>query len=393
MLYQSITYSLFLALLLALSSCGGGSDKNVSVQQKARGTLVADTHVDSAQSNNLFLKYAVKAYKISYISLDTKGNKVTLSGLLAVPQKDPNKKSPLLSYQHGTRFKNENRPSNNTEGLMQLAAQGYIVSAPDYLGYGDSLTKGHPYIHASSYANAAIDMLRASKAFLSREKTPVNKQLFLAGYSEGGYATLALQQAIQKSYVGEFKVTASAAGAGPYHISATATFMFKKEKNNKPAFMNFVIQSYDDTYQLKQVATMYQPQYVNAINTVFDGLHSSGQINKSLTTETSKLFIPAFLATMRAGQGSKAHPLKEKLAENDIYDWKPVAPTLLFHSKYDEIVPYFNSEDAYEAMQNKGTQNISFKKCGLNRLGTHVACAAIYLRQAKFFFEDYNPEL
>jgi len=393
MTYKPFPYALLVTFVLILTACGGDSKKQNNAINKARGTLVSDTYIDSKKANNLFLKYAVKAYKISYISLDTQGNKTRLSGLLAVPQKDPNKKSPLLSYQHGTRFKNENRPSNNTEGLMELAAQGYIVSAPDYLGYGDSLSKGHPYIIENSYANASIDMLRAVKTFLAKQKTPINKQLFLAGYSEGGYATLALQKAIQEKYSDEFTVTASAAGAGPYNISATATFMFKKEENKKPSFMNFVIKAYNDSYQLNLIDEMYRPRYVDGVNTVFDGLHSGGQINKALNTVTSQLFKPTFLATMRAGQGSMPHPLKEKLAENDIYDWKPIAPTLLFHSQYDEIVPYFNSADAIEAMQKLGTQNITLAKCGLNLLGSHVACAPVYLSRAKFFFDGYNPEL
>ena len=390
--YKSFFSALLLTLLLSLTACGGSNpDNKSSSPPKARGTLIADKYIDSTKANRLlYLTYSVKAYKISYSSIGPNGETVTASGLLAIPQKKPNKKSPLLSYQHGTRFKDENRPSNNTDGLMQLAAQGYIVSAPDYLGYGDSLSNGHPYIHADSYANSAIDMLRATKAFLKRSKTPINKQLFLAGYSEGGYATLALQKAIQESYSDEFKVTASAAGAGPYNISETATFMFKKAENEKPAFMNFVIKSYNDTYQLGLINEMYQPQYVDAINTVFDGLHSSGEINKALTTKTAELFKAKFLSTM---QNSGKHILKEKLVKNNIYNWKPIAPTLLFHSKYDEVVPYFNSEDAYNAMQDRGTQNISFEKCNLNRLGSHVKCAAIYLRKAKFFFDNYNPEL
>lgn len=393
MISKHLTKTFILTIFVfTLTACGGSENQNNNIN-KTRGTLISDKYIDSKKANNLFLKYAVKAYKISYISLDAHGNKATLSGLLVVPQKDPNKKSPLLSYQHGTRFKNENRPSNNTEGLMELATQGYIVSAPDYLGYGDSLAKGHPYIIENSYANASIDMLRATKTFLSKQKTPINKQLFLAGYSEGGYATLALQKAIQEKYSDEFTVTASAAGAGPYNISATATFMFKKEENKKPSFMNFVIKSYNDSYRLNLIEEMYQPQYVDGVNSVFDGLHSGGQINAALNTVTSQLFKPTFLATMRAGQDSMQHPLKQKLAENDIYNWKPIAPTLLFHSQYDEVVPYFNSADAFEAMQNLGTQNITLAKCGLNRLGSHVACAPIYLREAKYFFDGYNPEL
>jgi pimeloyl-ACP methyl ester carboxylesterase len=317
--------------------------------------------------------------------------------MLAIPKKSNNKTSPILSFQHGTRFDNDNRPSNaaskNPISIANLAGVGYITSAPDYMGYGKSL--GHsttpPYIHFQSYVNASIDMLRASKAFLKKNKIAFNKQLFLAGYSEGGYATLALQKGIQEQFKSEFIVTASAAGAGPYDLKETAKFIAKKTNNEKPSFMSYVIKSYNDIYSLNAVDEIYQQQYVKAVNTVFDAKHTGGQINKSLTSNTKKLFKPAFLAALRGETGS--HPIVNKIAENNIFDWKPESPTLLFHSKYDEVVPYLNSEHAHDAMQQNNTQNLTFERCGLSIVGTHVVCALPFIKSAKSFFNNYNPEL
>jgi len=344
-----------------------------------------------SKSANLIIPYAIKAYDITYSSINTNGEAISLSGLLVVPQKRGNKKSPILSYQHGTRFLNKNRPTTNYSGLIELGGLGYIVSAPDYIGYGASASASHPYIHADSYATTSIDMLRASKEFLQQQNIAVNDQLFIAGYSEGGYATLALQKAIQESYSNEFTVTASAAGAGPFDISTTAKIVASKRTNKKPAFMSFVLQSYDSIYNLNSIEKMYQAPYVDTIKTMFDGLHSSGTINDSLTTKTADLFTPDFLQRLR-GDGELI--LKDKLAQNNIYDWTPQAPTRLFHSKYDEVVPYSNAIKAIETMRANGAQNVSLKRCHLGPfLGSHVNCAVIYLRDTKFFFGDYNPEL
>ena len=383
-----------------LSGCGGEGGANFENDDEgdnpsaSRGALLGSKLIKPESGR---LKYKVEAYEIIYSSLDTEGKKVSLSGLLSIPKKENNKTSPILSFQHGTRFDNDNRPSNaaskNPISIADLAGVGYITAAPDYMGYGESLghTKTPPYIHFQSYVNAGVDMLRASKTFLKKKKIAFNKQLFLAGYSEGGYATLAIQKGIQEQFSSEFIVTASAAGAGPYDLRETAKFIAKKVENNKPSFMSYVIKSYNDIYNVNAIDEMYQTQYVEAINTVFDALHTGGQINASLTSHTDQLFKPVFLAALRGETGT--HKVIDKIAENNIFDWTPTSPTLLFHGKYDEVVPYLNSEHARDAMIKNGTQNLTFEGCGLDRLGTHVVCALPFIRRAKFFFEDYNPEL
>ena len=392
---QPLSLTIF-SLLLFLTACGSESnltdDKSDNTQHIERGALRDSKLIKTTK----FLKYAVNAYEITYTSVDADGKEVVLSGLLAIPQKTNNKTSPLLSFQHGTRFDNDNRPtsatSKNPISIADIAGVGYIVAAPDYLGYGASLKGGRTpsYIHFQSYVNASIDMLRASKAFLKKSHIAFNQQLFLMGYSEGGYATLSLQKGIQEQFDSEFTVTASAAGAGPYDLSETTKFLAKKAENESASFMSFVIKSYNDIYKLDAIDEMYQPKFVKPVNTVFDALHTGGEINKQLTRETEKLFKPDFLVKLR---GTGTHKIIDKIAENNIYNWTPKAPTLLFHSEYDETVPYLNSQNAYNAMIANDTQNVSLEKCGMNRFGTHVYCAPRFIARAKSFFDNYNPDL
>ena len=381
---------LLLSVLLLVTACGGDStfDQSDEVDNAENGEFISAKEVAITQPRVGI--YNVKGYRLVYVTRDNDGKKLKASGLLLIPQKDSSKKSPLLSYQHGTHFEDKNVPSNDPSAIPEIAGRGFIVSAPDYIGYGESASHPNTYIHAKSYANAVVDMLRASKSFLKSQNITINEQLFLAGYSEGGYATLAAQKAIQEEYSNEFIVTASSPGAGPYDLSSTAKIIFNQETNESPAFLSFVIKTYNDIYGLKAIDEMYQAQYVDAINTLFDGEHSGGEISSELNEVTSQLFRPVFLATL---QGSGQHVLKDRLAENNIHDWKPNAPTRFFHSNYDEIVPYQNTENAIQAMNDRDATNISLGSCELGILGSHVRCVPFYLTDTIEFFSNYNPEL
>jgi len=207
-------------LALFLSACGGGGSNEfvepiVPNAELERGALVSSVFISNNQTP--FFPYSVDSYKIVYSTVDTENKQINASGLLSIPKKDVGVKGPLLSYQHGTIFTDTKAPSNDAasiEGIGVLAGSGYIVSSPDYLGYAESTQVLHPYVHAESLASSSVDMLRASKAFLVNQNIAINNQLFLAGYSEGGYANLALQKEIQDNLSTEFNTTASTVGAG-----------------------------------------------------------------------------------------------------------------------------------------------------------------------------------
>lgn len=383
---------LILITFFFLTSCGGGKKGTISGTENPnnyRGTLISFLQIGS--KNATFLRpYSVKAYKIVYYTIGINGNKTKASGLLSIPQKNTGEKSPIISYQHGTIFLNEQAPSissTSVNAIMTLAGMGYIVSAPDFLGYGESSGQIHPYIHADSLSSASIDMLRASKSFLRSNSINTNRQLFLTGYSEGGYATLALQKAIQENHSGEFSVTASAAGAGPFDLTETSVTMANKVTNEHPAYMSFLLKAYDTVYGLNKIPDMYQPQYVNAVNTLFDGNNSGNTITNSLTTTTADLFTPIFLEALK---GTEQHIIKEKLALNNIYDWKPIVPTRFYHGPNDEVVPYSNSQKALSTMRNNGATEVSLGDCFLN---THVKCAIPYVLDTLNFFNKYVNDL
>ncbi|MCD8540202.1 MAG: phospholipase, partial [Leadbetterella sp.] len=171
-----------------------------------------------------FLRYDVKYYKVSYKTTTTDGREIVASGALVLPSGGGN--APLVSIQHGTLFEESDAPSYfkaGTEGLMGvvMASSGFLTAMPDYVGYGDSRNEPHPYEHAEGLAVPVADFLLAVKEHFGKEGIKWNKKLLMAGYSAGGYATLAAQKLIQEqeSYSSEFILKNTSCGAGAYNKS------------------------------------------------------------------------------------------------------------------------------------------------------------------------------
>ena len=78
--------------------------------------------------------------------------------------------------QHGTILSDNDAPSYFGSGSEAysfgsvFASQGYIIAAPDYIGYGASKELPHTYEHRNGLATASLDMLRAARDFLADQK-------------------------------------------------------------------------------------------------------------------------------------------------------------------------------------------------------------------------------
>jgi hypothetical protein len=239
-------------------------------------------------------------------------------------------------------------------------------------------------------------MIRASKKYLTQIYTLTNGKLFLMGYSEGGYATLATQREMETNLAGEFTVTASEPGAGSYDMSNTAKTMLASTTLPIPAYVAFVIKAYDALYNNPtQIATYVNPLYVNAINTSFDGTQTITVIDVNLggvNASTASLFNPIFLTNFASASGEPI--LKVNIAKNDIYSWAPTAPTRLFHGAADTIVPYANSTMTLTAMTASGALNIQIVNCVPTvGMADHMNCLYPHLINTKAFFDTMVPGL
>jgi pimeloyl-ACP methyl ester carboxylesterase len=394
--------SLFIIGVFLITAC---QSEDQSAEEPDRGELVSGTELvtHSSEDINALLAnlglfadktalYNVKAYKIVYKTVDTKGNIIHASGLLTIPQKATDAKSPLLSYHHGTKVLDADVPSNSYGLIAEpviAASFGYVVSAPDYLGYGASRGIVHPHGIAESQATACIDMLRASRQFLSENGVATNQQLFLGGHSEGGYTTIATQKMIQEKHALEFTITASTAGAGSYDRSNTVAWFLQSDTLPVPSTVGFDVKSYDTVYELNRIDEIIQAPYVDIIDTYYDGSKSADEINEKLTHNTAELFTPQFLADFNSDGEIE---LKRLIAQNNVYDWAPTAPTRLFRGKDDINAPFFNATIAVDTMKANGAPDVELVECQ-EVPANHYTCRVPYFEYSLNFFAQYASDL
>jgi len=175
----------------------------------------------------------IDVYYVQFWTTGAAGETTESTGALMVPTGGGSSCSgarPVIEYAHGTSADKTYNIADitnaaNTEGVTLaalFAAQGYIVVAPNYAGYDASTLGYHPYLVATQQSGEMIDMLYASLAalpatFAGAAGTSASAQLFLTGYSQGGYVAMATLRAMQAAGI---PVTAAAGLSGPYALEA-----------------------------------------------------------------------------------------------------------------------------------------------------------------------------
>jgi poly(3-hydroxybutyrate) depolymerase len=356
----------------------------------------------------------VTVYQLDYQTVDPAANVTPASGALMVPSGGAGCSGarPIVLYAHGTSTdRNYNiadlTSSDNGEGLVVaavFAAKGYIVAAPDYVGYGTSTLDYHPYLNADQQSNDMMDALTAARSALQvlAVGTTDGGKLFISGYSQGGFVAMATHRAMQAAGM---NVTAAAPMSGPYALAAFGDAVFQGQVNAS-AVPNVVMlaSSYQHAYgnMYSNATDVFSAPYATGIDMLLPStesvsqLQSEGKLPAALfssvapdpafadltpATEPANLapvFAQGFgnpflivnsyrlsylqdavanpdggfpVATTGLPAASPGNTFRQALKLNDLRTWSPAAPVLLCAGGGDPTVFYFNTQ----LMQNYWT--------------------------------------
>ncbi len=334
-------------------------------------------------------EYGVTAMRLSYYTEGRDGELIQASGALFIPVDDatysiPAASFPLLSIQHGTQTDRDSVASvfitNSPEGFLGVlsAMGGYLTCIPDYIGMGQSSAM-HPYIIADYTADAVVDFMRAAREYCDERKVKLSGDVYLAGYSEGGYATLATQKAIETLYSDEFDLKYSVPMAGPFDLSTTVDTILSRSDYSSSVIMGFLLTSYDYYYKWNRLSSFFASDLAPQMPALFNGDHGSSYIGSQLPADMTDLLKPDFVTSYLSGNETD---VETTVAENSLLGWTPKTPMLLIHGTADETVPYLNSENAYNDFKARGCDVTFVPVDG----GTHLstATAAVDIAFAKF---------
>ena len=343
------------------------------------------------------MENGVDLYKVTYNTPDIYGNNSIASGLVVIP--DTDSRHPLLCYQHGTVGSREEVPSNLAGDPLAIVfgSFGYVSSSADFLGLGDS-PGPHPYVHAATEASAAIDLLFATRELIDQEDQSVklNDQLFIAGYSQGGHAAAAVHREIQENYADEFTVTASAPMSGPYSMSGAMHDLIVDDMEYfSTAYIPNTMLSYNAVYDIYETTEdVFKPEYAAKVDMFAAEEITLWELEAELQTllqaneggSFPKRMLQDTLAA--AIESNPNHPINIALADNDVFDWAPQAPTRLYYCMADDQVPFMNSVIAEEAMLAAGAPDLESKN--VNSDFTHTQCVSPAVQNTWAFFFQFK---
>ncbi len=416
------------ALILFISGCSGEASfqtEKVVVNKIEEGCLTAEEldqelmayydfmlnegYITNEKKQELlddmenYMDFGVNAYSVTYDTSEirSRGWYGQESGLIAVPScKKSFTSLPIISIQHPTIFDRSYSPSkykkydyisipffdltngeyHKWNNVKEWLNRGYIVVMADYPGLGNDYDNIHTFCHAESLGKSVKDMIEKAILFINRvnisEENHVtwNGQLFLAGHSEGGYATLAAGKYIQENPgVFGLNVNGLAAMSGPYDLSGEMRSIITDDEDDYPEleYLPYIIYGYNEIYINDKKETLYNffnntsevfkenefgENYGDLFEKVLKSSDDGGKTDRIKNIfkglkKPSDIFTEQFMEDVRSDTSIYTQALKA----NDLYNtWTPEMPVYLIHSKKDKTISIENSYKAAAYFRENG---------------------------------------
>lgn len=381
---------------------------------------------------------AVTVYTVKYHTIDGAGNDTPANAAIYAPSGSYagcQGGRPVLLYAHGTSVlkSTDMADLNATEPLLiagMFAAQGYIVVAPNYVGYAGSTAGYHPYLDAAQQSADMIDALRAARSVFASINVGTSSRLLVTGYSQGGYVALATQRAMQTTLASEFNLTAAAPMSGPYALLQFGDTIFNGAPTTGSAgFIPLIINAAQRAGAGIYTSTsdVYEARYASGIDTLLPGTQGLGDLVTAGKLPNDVLFasdsLPqaagygsffgpdhliktsyrdAYLADLKANpcngssgaplNCSPAQPLRKWLLKNDLRTYVPNVPTFLCGGDADPLVPFVNtvSTAAYFRSQNTAGLQLTVLNVDDNSLLAPYATTRAEFAAAKEALRQYT---
>jgi dienelactone hydrolase len=290
-------------------------------------TYLGDYGLDASR-----VRFGVDAQRITYRTIDAQGKPTTASALIALPRNE-NRTPRQATWLHGTTGYRGSVASvadgSDRAAALLFASAGYLTTAPDYLGLGTG-PGHHTYMDAPSTVTASVDALRAAREYAASKGLRPDPRVMITGHSQGGHATMALGQALQRGADSRLKVGALAPIGGPFKPSLLVAKATDGEISNGVAYMAYWTVAWNRLHHLyNDPAEAFRDPSIEAL---FDGEHRNEEIFPHLPGTIRELLTESYLDRVKHPTGI----LRAKLRESDSYcDWRPTVPVTIYSSTGD----------------------------------------------------------
>jgi pimeloyl-ACP methyl ester carboxylesterase len=316
--------------------------------------------------------YGAEAYRILYLSQAPPGTPRAVSGFLIIPTGSaPAGGFPVLAHGHATSGTADIcAPSKSDMGaqlLLDWVANGYIVSATDYVGLG---TPGiHPYAVGEAEAFSMLDSARAALRFCDNSHgivTPAANRIFLEGHSQGGHAALFAHQ-LWPSYAPELNVLGTVAFAP----GSEPRLLVEQMVDPRSPLMGpgaLALYAYSVYYGApKDLGTWLQEPYATELPDKVEQQCVAG-ISLWLGSNPDQVFQPDMLAAVREQRWDDLQPWTGYMDINTPGNYTSLVPVLVLQGQRDDVVPPEANDQLTQRLCVHGTRT----KLNLYPFATHI---------------------
>jgi hypothetical protein len=303
----------------------------------------AGNHAVVSTENSYFL------YRVTYPTAAVHAGVTTVSGLVAVPA--TRRIKGIVSWQHGTNTDRQNSISKPSipEGLgvsALFASDGFMVVAPDYIGLGVSHDM-QAYYHWPSTVSSVVDLLLIAQIMLDSIAVDPDRDLYLAGFSQGGGATAAVQRFLEANNPTGLRLRGAATMAAEFNPAEIG--LRNAIASDNPFYLAFLLVAFADVYG-QSLDRVVQEPYNSQLASWFDGSHDQAFFDQHLPRHVNQLLTAQFLRAEEAGAEDPPWFYDAlRLARTD--DYAPQAPLRIHFGSQDSIVIPDEARAAFTHMQ------------------------------------------
>lgn len=348
---------------------------------------VGDAYAKKAKAQQQVL---VEEHVLLYPSVDQHGDSLVLSGKVCVP-KDKKPKG-IVFIPHYTIASNSEAPSIKMTGESRAFKDEYVLLMPDFIGFGATVDRIHPYLHGELTARNGVDMILGARPLLDSLNLGISlDSIYIVGYSQGGASALWTLKLIEEQYADRIFVRGCFAGDGPYDVAVTFDEAVRTKRINMPVLIPMLMVGTDVSYDL---GLNYNDFFTPATMKVYEKYimpKDCGIVKLFMNTLNHNIkhwLKPGVLD----GTQPYAKKMYEGLERSSLItathcpSWIPKSPLYVFHSVKDEVVTILCAEHLQRCLGEQPNITYDFGK-----YGNHMNASKTFFPIVRRILNEQNP--
>lgn len=312
-----------------------------------------------------------KSYIVKYVSASADMTATdTVSGVVTIPSNM--EANCIVLDNHYTITCNAEAPSvQGTSSAGMLLSLAYVIAATDYIGYGETTDKVHPYLCQRQNALNSIDIAKVAWDIAKKEGVKFKyEKLVNVGYSQGGGVAMAVHREIESSpeLAEELHFAGSWCGDGPYDVKATILdYLDHPDTVSYPLGFPMLVNGFLSGAPAEMKGNLTFSDFITdkMVNAGLEGWLAdktldNDEINarmQAVVGDRALTVADIFKPEMASPDGVLIKKYLEFAESNSLCTgWRPTYPIKLIHLTCDAVVPVANAYNAIEGLQLTSSQ-------------------------------------